>query len=184
VQQHEYVELARNGDHDAFGVLANAAFARLSAAARLICRDSEIARDAVQEAFIRAWVDLPTLREPARFDAWLHRLLVNACLDELRRKRRRVVEITLTDLHHPLVPDAAVATADRDAFARGFQRLDPTERALVVLHHHLGLSMAESADALTIPVGTAKSRLNRALSTLRAALDADSRPGAFAGDVA
>jgi RNA polymerase sigma-70 factor (ECF subfamily) len=184
VQQRDYVELAQNGDHDAFGVLAGAAFGRLSAAARLICRDSELARDAVQEAFIRAWVDLPTLRDPERFDAWLHRLLVHACLDELRRRRRRVVEVELTDIHHPPIADAASETAERDAFARGFRRLDATERALVVLHHYLGLSMPEAAAALAIPLGTAKSRLNRALSTLRAALDADARPGALAGDVA
>ena len=63
------------GDHDAFAVLAGRLVARLDAAARLILRDPELARDAVQEGFIGAWRNLPTLRDPDRFEAWLHRLV-------------------------------------------------------------------------------------------------------------
>jgi RNA polymerase sigma-70 factor (ECF subfamily) len=78
VDQRELIERARRGDHDAFASLVDAHLARLDAAARLILRDGELARDAVQEALIRAWRDLPGLRDPDRFDAWLHRLAVNA----------------------------------------------------------------------------------------------------------
>ena len=91
MDQRGLVERAQRGDHDAFAVLASASIARLDAAARLILRDGELARDAVQEAMVRSWRDLPTLRDVDRFDAWLHRLLVNACLDIVRRRKRRAM---------------------------------------------------------------------------------------------
>jgi len=166
---------AREGDRDAFARLAAASISRLDATARLITRDPERAKDAVQEALTRCWRDLPALRDPDRFDAWLHRLLVRTCIDELRRIRARPIEISLTELHHPAVGDSAVAVADRDALERGFRRLDPEQRAVVVLHYYVGLSLADVADALDLPIGTAKSRLNRAMSRLRAALEADAR---------
>jgi RNA polymerase sigma-70 factor (ECF subfamily) len=72
VDQRGLVERARRGDHDAFAALVDLTIARLDTAARLFLRDPELARDAVQEALIRAWRDLPGLRDPDRFDAWLH----------------------------------------------------------------------------------------------------------------
>ena len=74
VMQRDLVERARRGDHDAFAELAGAAISRLDATAWLILRDPDQAKDAVQNALVRAWRDLPTLRDPDRFDAWLHRL--------------------------------------------------------------------------------------------------------------
>ena len=180
VQQRELVERARRGDHDAFAVLAGAAIPRLDALARLILRDSERGKDAVQEALVRAWRDLPTLRDPDRFDAWLHRLLVHACTDEARRHRRHRVEVELTPIDHPTIRDSAISLADRDALERGFRRLDPEQRALIVLHHYLDLSLPEVAETLRIPLGTAKSRLHRALSAMRASLEADAR---FGGEI-
>ena len=107
VDQTGLVERASQGDHEAFGVLVGAHLARLDTAARLILRDPELARDAVQEATLRAWKNLRGLRDPDRFDAWLHRLTVNACLDLARRRRGRVFEVELTPLHDAPVPDAA-----------------------------------------------------------------------------
>ena len=98
MDQRGLVERAKRGDHDAFAELVDGRLARLDAAARLILRDAELARDAVQEALIRAWRDLPGLRDPDRFDAWLHRLTVNACLDLARRRRRRPMEVELTPI--------------------------------------------------------------------------------------
>ena len=111
------VEQAREGDHDAFAVLAGAAIARLDAAARLILRDPELARDAVQDGLVRAWRNLPSLRDPDRFDAWVHRLVVNACLDTMRRKRRRALEVEITEIDAPMTGDIASLIADRDLLA-------------------------------------------------------------------
>src|SRR5215204_2457512 len=94
----QLVERARRGDHDAFATLAGAAISRLDATAWLMLRDADRAMDAVQSALIRAWRDLPALRDPDRFDAWLRRLLVNACLDMSRRRRRRAIEVDLSPL--------------------------------------------------------------------------------------
>jgi len=173
----ELVVRAQGGDRDAFARVAAAAISRLDTLARLITRDTELAKDAVQECLVKAWRDLPALREPARFDAWLRQLLVRACIDELRRKRRRAFEIELTDGHHPTIGDSAVAFADRDALARGFRRLDPQQRAFVVMHYYLGLPVVEIAESVGVPVGTAKATLHRARVALRAALEADARPG-------
>jgi len=176
VDQRELIALASRGDHGAFAVLVGTSISHLTAVARLIVRDHELARDAVQEAYIRAWRDLPGLREADRFDAWLHRLTVNACLDALRRRRRRPIEIDI----HPLVLPSAVdpfgQVANRDQLERGFVRLPPDQRAVLVLHYYVGLSVPSIADTLGIPLGTAQSRLGRALAALRAALSVDDAP--------
>ena len=173
--QRELVERARGGDHDAFAELAGAAIPRLDAAAWLILRDAEQAKDAVQNALVRAWRDLPTLRDPDRFDAWLKKLVVRACIDEARRLRRHRVDVELTPLISPTVGGLELRIADRDQIERGFVRLEPEMRAVIVLHHYLDLTLPDVAVALGIPIGTAKSRLHRALGLMRAALDADAR---------
>jgi RNA polymerase sigma-70 factor (ECF subfamily) len=172
----DLVERARKGDHDAFAELAGAAISRLDATAWLMLRDQERAMDAVQNTLLRAWRDLPTLRDPDRFDAWLHRLLAHACIDVIRRDRRHRLDVTITDTTPlPVVTDAAMTIADRDELERGFRRLDPEERAVIVLHHYLDLPLPEVAATLRIPLGTTKSRLYRGLGRMRAALDADAR---------
>lgn len=168
MDQPALVERAQRGDHDAFASLAGVAVARLDAAARLILRDRELARDAVQEALIRAWRDLPTLRDVERFDAWLHRLLVNACLDLVRRRRHRAVEVELVPLHSPRIPDFTGEVVDRDLLDRALRALEPEWRAIVVLHYFLGMPLPDVAASLGIPLGTAKSRLHRSLGVLRA----------------
>jgi RNA polymerase sigma-70 factor, ECF subfamily len=174
--QQDLVERARGGDHDAFAMLASATISRLDAAARLILRDPDQAKDAVQETLVRAWRDLPTLRSSDRFDAWLHRLLVRACIDEARRLRRHRFNVELTPIHEPVVDDTTSSVADRDQLERGFRRLEPEARAIIVLHHYLDLPLSEVAIAMDIPLGTAKSRLHRALQAMRATLAADARP--------
>ena len=173
--QRDLVERARKGDHDAFAELAAAAISRLDSAAWLILRDRDQAKDAVQNALVRAWRDLPALRESDRFDQWLHRLLVRACIDEARRLRRHRVDtdLAMTDIHATAGMESIVA--DRDQLERGFLRLNAEMRAVIVLHHYLDLSLPDVAAALAIPLGTAKSRLHRATGLMRAALDADAR---------
>ena len=173
MSQRELVERAGRGDHDAFATLLRASIGRLEAVAGLVLRDHELARDAVQDAFIRAWRDLPGLRDPDRFDAWMHRLTVNACLDVTRRRRRRPIEVELTPIEPTAIPDASFAVAQRDELERGFRHLTTEQRAVLVLHYYVGMSMPALASTLGIPLGTAQSRLGRALVALRVALDAD-----------
>src|SRR5215510_12958601 len=123
--QRELVERARRGDHDAFAVLAAAAISRLDGAARLILHDPDQAKDAVQETLVRAWRDLRTLRDPDRFDAWLHRLLVNSCLNEAKRLRRHRFDVELDPGDGPRIEDGTAVIANRDELDRGFQRLAP-----------------------------------------------------------
>jgi RNA polymerase sigma factor (sigma-70 family) len=167
VDQRGLVERAARGDHDAFEKLVYDAVARLDAAARLILRDSELARDAVQDALMRAWRDLPGLRDPDRFDAWLHRLTVNASLDLVRRRRRRVIEVELTPIHDQDIPDLTAVVDDRDLLDRALRRLEPEARAVVVLRYYLGMTVPDIAATLGIPLGTAKARLHRSMARMR-----------------
>jgi RNA polymerase sigma-70 factor (ECF subfamily) len=177
MNQRMLVERAATGDHDAFAALLRGSLPRVDAIARLMLRDVDRARDAAQEACIRAWRDLPRLRDPERFDAWIHRLTVHACLDVAERRQRQAVEVELTAITRPPVTgDATGALADRDLVDRALQRLPPDQRALVILRFHLDLTLPEAADALGIPLGTAKSRLHRALNLLRGALTPDLVP--------
>ena len=176
MDQRDLVERAGRGDHDAFAVLVGASIARLEAVARLILRDPELARDAVQDAYLRAWRDLPGLRDPDRLDAWLHRLTVNACLDVARRRRRRPIEVELSPIVQHSTGDASSLVADRDELERGFRRLGPDQRAVLVLHYYVGMSLSAIAETLDVPMGTAQSRLGRALAALRVALDQDAEP--------
>jgi len=173
--QRELIELAMKGDRDAFSALAASVVDRLYAVAVLILRDHSMADDATQETIVRLWRDLPSLRDPDRFDAWVRRLLLNACHEEGRRQRRRRPEMTLLPIHEPSVADTSSALADSDALERGFRRLSSDHRAAMVLHHYLGLSIPEVADATGVPLGTAKSRVHHATRALRAALEADAR---------
>src|SRR3954453_2447014 len=149
--RRDLVEAAQRGDHEAFEVLAAAAGDRLYAIARLLLlQSSDLAEDAVQEALVRAWQQLPALRDPDRFDAWLYRLVVNACADQGRQLRRWTTGIKPLPVN-PAIDDDTSSVADRDVLERAFARLKPEQRAVVVLHHHNGFSAAEIARMLGIP---------------------------------
>ena len=172
MDQRQLVERARGGDHDAFAQLARAAVVRLDKAARLILRDPELARDAVQETLIRAWRDLPKLREPDKFEAWLHRLTVNACLDQARSTqapghRGRAHPRHLSSRSRTAPPPARIGSWSNGDVLR---RLDDHGRAIVVLHYYLGMPLSDVAVTLGIPIGTVKSRLHRALGEMRLAI--------------
>jgi RNA polymerase sigma-70 factor (ECF subfamily) len=173
----QLVERARAGDRDAFTALAATHLDRMYATASLMLHDRDLAEDAVQEALIRAWRDLPGLRDPERIGGWLRRLLVRACYDEARRRRPRPIP---SDIHvlDPALHDPQAATAERDNLDRGFRRLSIEHRAALVLRHYLDLSVPEVADAMRVPLGTAKSRLHHAERALRAALEAEERTAA------
>jgi RNA polymerase sigma-70 factor (ECF subfamily) len=176
--RHELVERAMRGDRDAFTALARDSADRCYALAYRILRDPHRAQDATQQALLGAWRDLPALRDPERFDAWLRRLVVNACYAEARGHRRRTANvrlITLDTLDIPGSPDVARSVAARDELDGAFRRLTPEQRAVVVLHHHLGYPLTEIAATLGIPEGTARSRLHHAVRQLRTVLDHEGR---------
>ena len=172
--QADLVQRARSGDREAFAVLAGAAVDRLYAIARLILRDAELAEDAAQETLVRAWRDIPSLRDVERFDAWIYRLTVRACADIGRQRRRWRAELTIVP-SEPIELDRSADLADRDELERGLRRLNEAQRTILVLTYYLGFTPGDVAEALDIPVGTAKSRLHYAIEALRAALAADAR---------
>lgn len=173
--QRDLVERAMSGDHDAFTELARVSIGRLYVVARLILRDEAKAEDAAQEAIVAAWTHIAGLRDPDRFDAWLHRLLVNACYREAGRARRRgSIEVHVRTLEAS-EPDASFGLANRDQIERGFRHLDTDQRAVLVLHYYLGLRLDEAAEVLGVPPGTVRSRLHRAIRAMRSALEADAR---------
>jgi RNA polymerase sigma-70 factor (ECF subfamily) len=169
------VDRARQGDEEAFGALVRAVGDRSIFIAHRILRDASLAEDAVQAALLTVWRELPTLRDLDRFEAWHHRILVHACYAEARRGRRFATNVVLLEKDGSAASDEYVGVHDRDQLDRGFKRLPPEQRAILVFHHALGMTMPEVADHLGIPLGTAKSRLFYAIASIRAALEADAR---------
>ena len=167
----EVVARAMRGDREAFTSLARDSADRCYALAYRILRDPHRAQDAAQQALIGAWRDLPTLRDPDRFDAWLAKLVVNACYSEARGDRRWSAKVRLIPTETAVEPDPARSVAARDELEHAFRRLTAEQRAVVVLHHHLGYPLTEIAATLGIPEGTARSRLHYAVRQLRAALE-------------
>ena len=171
----DLVERARHGDHAAFETLASAAYHRLFAIASRILRDQYAAEDAVQECLIRAWRDLPGLRDGDRFDAWLHRLLVRACADQGRRARRLRPEISGVEVDAREPADDVARIIDRDELERAFLQLSVEHRSVMVLVHYVGLSAPEVASILGVPAGTVYSRLHYAARQMRELLPASAR---------
>lgn len=182
---HELVVRARGGDRDAFSELVARSIGRLTAVARMIMRDEYAAQDAVQDVFIEAWRSLPGLRDPDRFEAWIRRLLVRACFHNIRRSKRiDAVEIRLTPTDEPAIAGVERQLVIHDQLERGLGRLSPDLRAAVVLVYYLDLPYMDAAQAMGIPLGTMKSRLNRATQALRAEVEADERVPTRLGGIA
>ena len=166
--------LAQQGNHAAFEVLAKSVTRRMYGTAMLIVRDPDGANDAVQDALIEAWRNLPTLRDPDAFEGWANRILVRSCYRAIKSRQRRRMEVEITEID-AITGSHDVRIGAMDQIDRAFRRLTPEQRAVLVLHHRQGLQLDETAKVLDIPVGTVKSRLNRATIALRAALDAEGR---------
>ena len=180
----DLVEAARNGDREAYVDLIRVRTDRLFAMAQRILRDIDRAEDALQDALVIAWRDLKSLRDPDRFDAWLQRLLINVCIAQAARERRRTANLRVLPVDGLVAPDELLSVGDQDLLERGFRRLPPEQRAILVLNHYLGYAPAEIAETLGIPAGTARSRLHHAHRAMRAALDADERSTATKGRLA
>jgi len=181
--ERSLVVAAQAGDSSAFEALVRHHVNRLYGTARLMLRDADLAEDAVQQALVKAWRDLPSLRDTGRFGPWLQTLIVRACYDEARRNRRWHADVRV-------LPPAAETTehdssiADRELIDRGMRSLSADHRAILVLHFYLDLPPIEIGDRLGIPAGTARSRLHYALAALRAAVEADDRSTSQPGSVA
>ena len=177
----DLVEQAQRGDREAFAILARTHGDRLMSIAQRILRDVGRAEDAVQQTLVIAWRELPGVRDPDRFDAWLQRLLVNASYAEARRWKTWNANVRVLPDSGPAGGDEALSVDNRDRLERGFRRLPPDQRAILVFTHYLGQSPTEIAERLGIPVGTARSRLHYAHRAMRAAIEADERPAAVVG---
>jgi RNA polymerase sigma-70 factor, ECF subfamily len=173
--ERRLVERAMRGDEEAFDMLVGRIGDSLYSVARRILRDTTLAQDATQQALLDAWRNLPKLRDPDRFEAWTHRLLVNACHAEARREGRQRGNLRLLPHDEPSVSDPASSIAINDQLDRAFGKLSVEHRAVVVLVHYLGLTPSEAAATLGTPTGTARSRLHYALQHMRAAIEADAR---------
>lgn len=170
----DLVDRAKQGDRDAFEQLARTVATRLYSTATLVLRDADLASEAVQETLIEVWRKLPTLRDAQAFEAWLNKILVRRCYAAAGRSRRFHAQVRQIEVDVPVASDEWRIDT-RDEIERAFRRLTPEQRAVLVVHHRLGLSDEDAATALGIPVGTMKSRLNRATAALRAGVEADSR---------
>ena len=171
----DHVVRAQRGDKGAYALVASEIADRFLAVARRILRDTNLAEDATQGALLAIWQDLPTLRDPARFEAWSYRLLVRACYAEARRERRWAPNLRIIPIDEGVGDPALSSVVDRDQLERGFRRLSLEHRTVVVLHHYLDLPLDRVAEVLGIPTGTAHSRLHHAMRALRSALEADAR---------
>jgi RNA polymerase sigma-70 factor, ECF subfamily len=173
--QRTLVDRAKLGDKEAFDALARTVGDRCMAIACRILRDADLAEDAVQAALITAWQDIRVLRDPDRFEPWLHRILTNACYAEARRGRRWSAQIRVLPLDGASDAGDILTVDDRDQLERAMRRLTLEQRVVLVFHHYLDLSPPEVAERLGIPIGTVKSRLHYAMTALRASLEADAR---------
>jgi RNA polymerase sigma-70 factor, ECF subfamily len=174
------VERARRGDPTAFDRLVASRLASTVRLARAIVGDHAEADDVAQEAFVQAWRNLPTLRDPGKFDAWFGKIVVNAARGSVRR-RRNVMTVDIEALSidgesHPALGrhDPAVdGVADLDALEGAFARLSVDQRTILALHHLEERSVADIAAMLGIPTGTAKWRLHAARTALERALESE-----------
>ena len=172
--QGALVRRAASGDTAAFEQLVSSRAERAYRIARAILGNDADAGDATQDAFVSAWRDLPRLRDPESFDAWLRRILVNACNARIRG-RKRVREISLDATHDRRESGPAIAeqVGDTDLLVHAFERLDADKRSLLVMHYLEHEPVAAIASALGVPVGTAKWRLSEARAALGRALAAE-----------
>jgi RNA polymerase sigma-70 factor, ECF subfamily len=139
--------------------------------ATLILGDRAEAEDATHDAAVIAWRRFPELRDPGRFEAWFGRILVNACRDRLRRRRRIVHEILDDRTPEGWSNDPTEPIAGRDALVAALRTLSVDHREVVVLRFYADLTVDQIAERTGVGSGTVKSRLHYALRRLRGALE-------------
>ncbi|MBI4862778.1 MAG: sigma-70 family RNA polymerase sigma factor [Candidatus Riflebacteria bacterium] len=182
VDEPTLVARARAGDREAFGELVVAHQARAYRLAWRLTRDRQIAEELTQEAFLRAFSHLENFREGEPFRRWLVTIVMNLCLNEIKRKKRAAIPVddrTVARIEgQALAGGRAGETVDAQVATRELERdldrevanLPPKYRAAFLLRHNEQLSVQEIAGALGVPEGTVKTLLFRARELLRARL--------------
>ena len=171
-------ETAKDARELAFVRFAESRLADHYRIAAVILGDPTEAQDAVHDAFERAWRAGPTLRDPARFDAWVGRILMNECRDRLRRRSRRPVTDISGSLSETLAaPDQLRNAIDRDEIGPAFAALNPDQQIVIALRFYADLTVDQIAERVNAPVGTVKSRLHHALAAMHAELARATRAG-------
>jgi RNA polymerase sigma-70 factor (ECF subfamily) len=171
------IEQAQHGDRNAFGELVRRYYPGTIQVVYRLCGDTRLAEDMTQEAFLRAWLNLPSYRPQASLRNWLYRIAVNAALDVLRRRSEETLEDEAVEMIvDPQVgPEAALIEKERVAMLqKAMQSLPEAARSVLVLREYGGLSYHEIANVLDVPVGTVMSRLNYARNRLRITLSTGS----------
>lgn len=172
--ERELVLAARLGDEVAFARLIQEEAPRTYRAVLAVVRSPEDAQEVMQDASIRAWRQLPGLRDPGNWAAWFRRIAVNQALDRAGRQGRiRLHEISPDSFEAEVGRDPSSGWAERAAVMAALQLLPKEDRAVLGLRFGADLAVPDVAAALAIPLGTAKSRLHRALGRLAAALGDD-----------
>lgn len=176
----QLVARAQGGDREAFDRLVDRTYAMIYATAYRLTGDVELAADATQDAYVRAYNSLGTFRGSSSFSTWVYRIVVNASLDALRRRSRAPEPLTFADEDQERQVEVADESADPQSAAEarelqqivacGLQQLSEDHRTVLVLFDINGLSYEEIAEVLDVPLGTVKSRLNRARLALRRAI--------------
>lgn len=176
MEDRRLIRRARRGDGVAFAELVRRYERSMYALARSTVRSEWDAADAVQEAFAEAFEHLRQLRDPDRFRPWLSRIVLNKCNESFRKGSRLVVVEEPPELP---VPADAVSREEWLDLLSAVRRLDDEHRNTVALRYFCDLKLEDVAEVLGCPVGTVKSRLNRALGKLQTTLgaaDAESLP--------
>jgi RNA polymerase sigma-70 factor, ECF subfamily len=171
----DLVAQATNGDQGALESLLVMSHPRLYRVAYGILRDRQLAEDATQRALLDIWRDIRRLREPSKFEGWSNRLLLRICYEEAKRQRAWVPDLASQAFASLRAPDQYGSVLDRDQLERAFRHLSVEHRTVLVLRCMLDMPMEQVAETLGVAPGTVGSRLSRAISALRAALEADSR---------
>jgi RNA polymerase sigma-70 factor (ECF subfamily) len=178
----DLIERARSGDVTAFEALVRAHQEAAVRTAWVVSGGLDDAEDAAQEAFVRAFAALPRFRTGSPFRPWLLAIVANEARNRRRSAGRRSALALRLRPEDPTIeataasPEAAIlAREGRAALLAGLARLAEADREIITLRYLMQLSEAETASALEIPSGTAKSRLSRGLARLRDAL-ADTEP--------
>jgi RNA polymerase sigma-70 factor (ECF subfamily) len=164
---------AQAGDQRAFDALALADYPRLFKVAHGILRDPSHAEDATQQAYLDIWRNIQRLRDPAKFEPWSYRLLVHACYAEARRTPRWFPDSGVAPKHEPRAADPYASIIDRDELEQGFRHVSVDQRAVIVLHYLLDMTLEQVADVLGLRRGTVNSRLSRGMDAMRKAMGPD-----------